>query len=156
MIKHTGSRPKTQIGCLVFVHWQFSTRRWETVRPSVGVNTPGRAFASSLASSATSVSACRCFCKTPAKRKKTGQLPAGNTEGGRISVPLTSCLNGLEFTIWQLTIFVFICRLIQTSQTGGQWYSDTSTFGIPWCKRLKLTTALTTTVKKVFKFGSGV
>ncbi len=22
--------------------------------------------------------------------------------------------------------------LIQTSQTGGQWYSDTSTFSIPW------------------------
>ncbi len=32
---------------------------------------------------------------------------------------------------------VFICfylqnRLIQTSQTGGQWYSDTSPFSIPW------------------------
>jgi hypothetical protein len=24
-------------------------------------------------------------------------------------------------------------RLIQTSQTGGQWYSDTSPFSIPWC-----------------------
>jgi len=23
-------------------------------------------------------------------------------------------------------------RLIQTSQTGGQWYSDTSPFCIPW------------------------
>jgi hypothetical protein len=23
-------------------------------------------------------------------------------------------------------------RLIQTSQTGGQWYSDTSHFSIPW------------------------
>jgi hypothetical protein len=23
-------------------------------------------------------------------------------------------------------------RLIQTSKTGGQWYSDTSTFSIPW------------------------
>ncbi len=22
--------------------------------------------------------------------------------------------------------------LIQTSQTGGQWYTDTSPFGIPW------------------------
>ncbi len=25
-------------------------------------------------------------------------------------------------------------RLIQTSQTGGQWYSDTSPFSIPWPK----------------------
>jgi hypothetical protein len=23
-------------------------------------------------------------------------------------------------------------RLIQTIQTGGQWYSDTSPFSIPW------------------------
>jgi hypothetical protein len=23
-------------------------------------------------------------------------------------------------------------RLIQTSQTGGQWYSDTSPFSLPW------------------------
>jgi hypothetical protein len=23
-------------------------------------------------------------------------------------------------------------RVIQTSQTGGQWYSDTSPFSIPW------------------------
>jgi hypothetical protein len=26
-------------------------------------------------------------------------------------------------------------RLIQTSQTGGQWYSDTSSFSIPWVKQ---------------------
>ncbi len=25
-------------------------------------------------------------------------------------------------------------RLIQTSQTGGQWYSDTSPFSIPWTR----------------------
>ncbi len=25
-------------------------------------------------------------------------------------------------------------RLIQTGQTGGQWYSDTSPFSIPWLK----------------------
>jgi hypothetical protein len=27
-------------------------------------------------------------------------------------------------------------RLIQTSQTGGQWYSDTSPFSIPWTNSL--------------------
>ncbi len=27
-------------------------------------------------------------------------------------------------------------RLIQTGQTGGQWYSDTSPFSIPWLKSL--------------------
>jgi hypothetical protein len=28
--------------------------------------------------------------------------------------------------------FYLLNRLIQTSQTGGQWYSDTSPFSIPW------------------------
>jgi hypothetical protein len=34
----------------------------------------------------------------------------GNTKGGSITVPLTSCLTGLESAVWQLTIFVFICK----------------------------------------------
>jgi len=28
--------------------------------------------------------------------------------------------------------------LTQTSQTGGQWYSDTSAFSIPWSNPLEL------------------
>jgi hypothetical protein len=35
-------------------------------------------------------------------------LVPGNTKGGSIIVPLTSCLTGLELAVWQLTIFVFI------------------------------------------------
>ncbi len=34
----------------------------------------------------------------------------GNTKGESISVPLTSCLTGLESAVPQLTIFVFICK----------------------------------------------
>jgi hypothetical protein len=34
----------------------------------------------------------------------------GNTKGGSITVPLTSCLTGLELAVWQLTIFVSICK----------------------------------------------
>ncbi len=30
--------------------------------------------------------------------------------GGSITIPLTSCLIGLESVVWQLTIFVFICK----------------------------------------------
>jgi len=33
----------------------------------------------------------------------------GNTKVGSITVPLTSCLTGLESAVWQLTIF-FICK----------------------------------------------
>jgi len=40
-----------------------------------------------------------------------GALAAkGNTKGGSITVPLTSCLTGLESVVRQLTIFVFICE----------------------------------------------
>jgi hypothetical protein len=35
---------------------------------------------------------------------------AGNTKGESITVPLTFCLTGLESAVWQLTIFVFICK----------------------------------------------
>jgi hypothetical protein len=56
---------------------------------------------------------------------------AGNPKGGSINVPLTSCVTGLESAVWQLTFFLQN-RLIQTSQKGGQWYSDTSPFSIPW------------------------
>jgi len=34
----------------------------------------------------------------------------GNTKGGSITVPLTSCLTGLEWAVGQLTIFVYICK----------------------------------------------
>jgi hypothetical protein len=40
-----------------------------------------------------------CVCHEP-----------GNTKGGSITVPLTSCLTGLESAVWQMTIFVFICK----------------------------------------------
>ncbi len=33
-----------------------------------------------------------------------------NTKGGSITVPLTSCLTGLELAVWQLTIIVFIWK----------------------------------------------
>ncbi len=37
------------------------------------------------------------------------------------------------FGISCMTTDIFLQnRLIQTSQTGGQWYNDTSPFSIPW------------------------
>jgi hypothetical protein len=38
------------------------------------------------------------------------------------------------YDCWQFLFFYFQNRLIQTSQTGGQQYSDTSPFSIPWLK----------------------
>ncbi len=37
------------------------------------------------------------------------KLVAGNTKGG-ITIPLTSCLTGLESAVWQLTFSVFISK----------------------------------------------
>ncbi len=61
---------------------------------------------------------------------------SGNSKGENITVPLTSCLTSLESVEWQLTIFCFYLqnRLIQTSQTGGQQYSDTFPYSIPWAR----------------------
>ncbi len=39
-----------------------------------------------------------------------GRPSPGNTKGGSITVPLTSWLTGLESAVWQLMIFVFICK----------------------------------------------
>ncbi len=41
---------------------------------------------------------------------KQCRITPGNTKGGSITVPLTSCLTGLESAVWQLTSFVFICK----------------------------------------------
>jgi hypothetical protein len=74
----------------------------------------------------------------------------GNTKGGSITVPLTSCLTGLESAVQQLTIFFYLQnRLIQTSQTGGQWYSDTSPFSIPWSIRPKTAATIKVVLNKV-------
>jgi hypothetical protein len=55
-----------------------------------------------------------------------------NNKGGSITVQLTSCLTGLESLVCLAIFFFFLQnRLIQTSQTGGQWYSDTPALSIP-------------------------
>jgi len=52
----------------------------------------------------------------------------GNTKGGSITVPLTSCLTGMTTDNF---CFYLQYRLIQTSQTGGQLHSDTSPLVFP-------------------------
>ncbi len=60
-------------------------------------------------------------------------MRAGNTKGGSITVLLTSCLTCLDLPV--LKIKTKKCQYsynwFQTSQTGGQLYSDTSPLVFP-------------------------
>jgi hypothetical protein len=59
-------------------------------------------------------------------------IKAGNTKGGSITVRLTPCFTfGISCMTTDNFYFYLHNRLIQTSKTGGQWYSDTSPFSIP-------------------------
>jgi hypothetical protein len=64
------------------------------------------------------------------------KLQTGNTKGGHSTIDLlfdwfgTSCMTTDKFC------FYLQNRLIQTSQTGGQSWSDTPSFSIP-CFKLK-------------------
>ncbi len=69
------------------------------------------------------------------KRMDREKQKPGNTKGGSITVLLTSRLTGFGLVRFannskncQLSYSRFL-----TSQTGGQWYSDTAPFSIP-CK----------------------
>jgi hypothetical protein len=59
---------------------------------------------------------------------KNDLICAGNRKGGSITVPLTSCLTGLESAVLQLTIFVFIC-ITDLSKPVKQ---EVSLFSIPY------------------------
>ncbi len=48
------------------------------------------------------------------------------------TVDLLFDLFGISCTTTDKFCFYLQNRLIQASQTGGQWYGDTFTFSIPW------------------------
>ncbi len=70
------------------------------------------------------------FIKVTSLIIKVKNIFSRNTKGECITVPLTSCLTGLDKFVCKK-----ICQLsyswFQTSQTGGQQYNDTSPFSIP-------------------------
>ncbi len=69
---------------------------------------PSSNFFSALSGSAKTRSI--FFLKLYLGLRWNGGLVPGNTKGGSIPVPLTSCLTGLESDVRQLKIFVFICN----------------------------------------------
>ena len=61
-------------------------------------------------------------------------LISGNTKGGSITnVDLLFDWFGISCMIND-NCFYLLNRLIQTSQTGGQWYNDTSPFSITYSR----------------------
>jgi hypothetical protein len=82
---------------------------------------------------------------------------AGNTKGGSITVPLTSCLTGLDYSVLQTKTKILSSF---TGDSEGQWYSDTSPFSILWVVSEKIiliwegspgasTTKLITNIRKL-------
>jgi hypothetical protein len=67
-------------------------------------------------------------------------VQAGNTKGGSIIVPLTSCLTGLDKSVFQIKIKIVNCHTADSKpvKKGDQWDSDTSPFSIPWFRPLIL------------------
>ncbi len=78
-----------------------------------------------------------------------------NTKWGSITVPLTSLIDWFGIGCMTTDNFCFYLqnKLIQTSQTGGQWYSDTSPFSIPCYKPIKI---VMTILKVTPQFGTSV
>jgi hypothetical protein len=78
-----------------------------------------------------------CYHETSLVLDWTAQLPGmvkpGNTKWGSITVPLTSCLTGLESAVWQLTILFLFAKQTNPNKSNRrsmvQWYSP---FSIPW------------------------
>jgi hypothetical protein len=62
----------------------------------------------------------------------------GNTKGGRYHCTVNLLFDwfGISCMTTDNFCFYFQDRLIQTSQTRAQWYSDTSPFSIPWLNYL--------------------
>ncbi len=67
------------------------------------------------------------------------KVQAGNNKGGKYhcTVDLLFDCFGISCMTTDNFCFYLQNRLIQTSQTGGQWYNDTSPFRISWCRPLK-------------------
>jgi len=63
-------------------------------------------------------------------KKKVMKVQAGNTKGGS-TIDLLFDWFGISCMTTGKFYFYLQNRLFQTSQTGGQWYSDTSPFSIP-------------------------
>ncbi len=57
-----------------------------------------------------------------------------NTRGGKYHCTIDLLFDWFGISCMTTDNFCFYLqnRLIQTSQTGAQWYSDTSLFSIPW------------------------
>ncbi len=64
---------------------------------------------------------------------------AGNTKGGKYHCTIDLLFDWFGISCMTTDNFCFYLqnRQIQTSQTGGQWYSDTSPFSIP-CLNLRI------------------
>ncbi len=66
--------------------------------------------------------------------ERQAKAKPGNTKGGKYDCTVKLLFDWFGISCMTTDIFCIYLqnRLIQTSQTGGQQYSDTSSFSIPW------------------------
>jgi hypothetical protein len=63
----------------------------------------------------------------------TSGVETGNTKGGKYHCTIDLLFDRFGISCMTTEVFCYYLqnRLIQTSQTGGQWYSDTSPLVFP-------------------------
>ncbi len=62
------------------------------------------------------------------------KIEAGNTKGGKNHCTVDLLFDWFGISSVTTDCFYLQNGLIQTCQTGGKWYSDTSPFSIPWLR----------------------
>ncbi len=94
----------------------------------------------------------QCPCSWPSQyspNKSFRKLEQGMLRAS-ITVPLTSCLTGLDQSSLKIKTKIVSCHTTDASQTGGQQYSDTSPFSIPWVEHQSSFSQLVILAKNAF------
>ncbi len=75
--------------------------------------------------------------RTTSSSSNTSRISGGQLKQGILNCTIDLLFDQFGISCMTTDNFCFYLqnRLIQTSQTGGQWYSDTSPFSISWLKQ---------------------
>jgi hypothetical protein len=106
---------------------------WGQIYNSINIFHYIRLYESSICRKIINRLLCLCVIAMVEQKINDLKLKGRNTKGGSITIPLTSSLTGFVISCMTTDNLSFYLqnRLIQTSQTGGSWYNDTSRLLFP-------------------------